>query len=527
MPPVNPPSLPEERPESRTHPADGAPASPAAAAMATGRQIARGAAWMVGFKLLDRSVGILSIFVLARLLSPADFGLVAMAMSVVALVELMGAFGFDSALIQRQDATRRHYDTAWTFNVLFGAGIAVLLVALALPAAGYYGEPRLGLMLPVLAGGALVGGFENIGTVAFRKELDFRREFLFMSAKRLVTVAITIPLAFAMRSFWALVAGIVAGKVLSVVISYRLHPFRPRLSLAARHDLLHFSKWLLVSNFIQFLHARAADFVLGRFAGPHGLGIFRMSSEIGVMPSTEIIAPLNRAAYPAYSQLALDGERLLGRFLEVLGMICLIAFPVSTGLFAVAGPFVAVTLGPQWSEAVPVLKIAAATGLFMALQSNMGYVLMALDRPRANAMVQASILAVFLPSAYIGSVQYGAAGAAVAQLGASALGMVGASAIFSRLVGIPLGRLLAPAWRPLIGSIVMVLVLHAAERILRDAWPDVPAAVSLAILVGMGALVYTGVVAAAWRLMGCPGGAEATCLETLRGRMTRRKAPSR
>ena len=126
---------------------------------ATGGQIARGAAWMMGFKLFDKSIGLISTLVLARVLTPADFGLVAMATAVVALLELMGAFGFDSALIQRQNTDRRHYDTAWTFNVMFGVSIATMLVLLAVPAAGFYHEPRLELMLPALAVGALIGGF--------------------------------------------------------------------------------------------------------------------------------------------------------------------------------------------------------------------------------------------------------------------------------------------------------------------------------------------------------------------------------
>ena len=98
---------------------------------ASGRQIAKGAAWMMGFKLLDKSVGLISTLVLARVLTPADFGLVAMATAVVALLELMGAFGFESALIQRQNTERSHYDTAWTFNVIFGAAISIMLLIMA------------------------------------------------------------------------------------------------------------------------------------------------------------------------------------------------------------------------------------------------------------------------------------------------------------------------------------------------------------------------------------------------------------
>jgi O-antigen/teichoic acid export membrane protein len=269
------------------------------AAHASGKQIAKGAAWLMGFKLLDKSIGLISTLVLVRVLTPSDFGLVAMAMAVVALLELMGAFGFDSALIQRQDTARSHFDTAWTFNVVFGVAIALLLVVMAVPAAAFYREPRLELMLPVLAIGAVVGGFENIGTVAFRKELNFRMEFIYLLIKRVAVFVVVVTLALTLRSFWALIFATIAGKVMAVGISYLLHPYRPRFSLAARGELFQFSKWLFISNLIQFLHSRSTDFILGRTVGSYGLGVYNLAAEISAMPSTELIAPLNRAVYPA------------------------------------------------------------------------------------------------------------------------------------------------------------------------------------------------------------------------------------
>src|SRR5262249_40582000 len=107
------------------------------------RSMAKGAAWMVFFKITDRSIGLLSTMILAKLLLPADFGLVAMATAIIAMMELLGSFSFDLALIQKQQAEPRHYDTAWTFNVLYAVGAACVLLLLAWPVAHIYGEPRL------------------------------------------------------------------------------------------------------------------------------------------------------------------------------------------------------------------------------------------------------------------------------------------------------------------------------------------------------------------------------------------------
>src|SRR5438105_1654780 len=136
-----------------------------------GSKIAAGAAWMVGFKLLDRLIGVLSIVILARLLVPADFGLVALATAVVAMIELLSAFNFDAALIQSQHAVRTHYDTAWTLNIALGTICALLVAVAAFLAASFYEDPRLGPVMLWLALATWIRGLENVGVIDFRKEL--------------------------------------------------------------------------------------------------------------------------------------------------------------------------------------------------------------------------------------------------------------------------------------------------------------------------------------------------------------------
>lgn len=475
---------------------------------ASGKQVAKGAAWLIGFKLLDRSIGLVSTLVLARVLTPSDFGLVAMAMAVVALLELMGAFGFDSALIQRQDTERRHYDTAWTFNVIFGASIALLLVILAVPAAGFYKEPRLELMLPALAIGSLITGFENIGTVAFRKELNFNLEFRYLLFKRLAGFVATITLALTLRSFWALIFGVIIGKTLSVLISYYLHSYRPRFSLKARADLFGFSKWLFISNLIQFLHSRSTDFVLGRTVGSHGLGVYNLGAEIASMPATVLIAPLNRAVYPAYAKLAAQRAKLLERFLEVFGLINLFAFPVAVGLFFLADLVVHLLLGPQWEEAIPIIKILSLCGLVGALQGNMYVVLTAMGNPRANTILSGILLILSLPLVIYSSLQYGALGAAYAHFAAACFGFIGIVFVFKRVTGLWLMALVSVMWRPTLAAIVMGCVIYSTQAEINAGWPDILLIAQLGIFIFIGIFSYAAVIILFWFASGRPKSSE-------------------
>jgi lipopolysaccharide exporter len=215
---------------------------------------------MVLSRILDRSLGFVSMIVLARLLVPADFGLVAMATAVVAILEVIKSFGFDVALIQNSSATRDHYDTAWTCNVILGLLIAGVLLALAVPAARFYGQPNVTGVMLCLALVASVSGFENVGVVAFRKEMQFNKDFNLFLANRIIAFAVTIPLAFALRNYWALVLGTLVGRTAYVTLTYVAHPFRPRFSLAQRGEFFHFGKWLVTSTVVNCLRRAAPIF---------------------------------------------------------------------------------------------------------------------------------------------------------------------------------------------------------------------------------------------------------------------------
>ncbi len=141
---------------------------------------------MVFFKLIDRSFGFVSTMVLAHLLVPADFGIVAMATSLSALLELLTYFGLDMALLRQRETTEDHFNAVWTLNVLCGCAMAALMIALAIPAAHFYREPRVTAVICALAGVPLIQAFENVGVVNFRKEMRFDREFRFMFYKRVV-----------------------------------------------------------------------------------------------------------------------------------------------------------------------------------------------------------------------------------------------------------------------------------------------------------------------------------------------------
>ena len=498
---------------------DGKQAATAGSALSAGaasldKQMAKGAIWMVLARLIDRSIGLVSTVILARLLLPADFGLVAMATAILAMLELLGTFGFDIALIQNPSATRRHYDTAWTLNILLGVVIAAALLGIADTAAEFYGEPRLEPIITCLALAAFIQGFENIGTVAFRKEMRFNKEFNLLFAKKMVTFVVTIPLAIALRSYWALVVGIVVSRMASVVLTYWLQEYRPRFSLAARGELFHFGKWLVVSGLLNFLGNRSADFLVGKISGANELGLFNLSYEVSNLPTSDLIAPINRAIFPGYARKAADPASLKRSYLEVIALIAALGVPAGVGIAAVADLMVPVVLGPNWIKAVPVVVVLSFCGILLALKSNSHYVYLALGRPRIATLLGAIQVMLLLPMIALGSARNGAFGVAIGYLIAQAVFSPISLTVLRRALGLRFMDLFAAFYRPFIAAAVMFGgVRLVASGFDTTPYDGVALIVPLLACVAAGLGLYVVVLYLLWMIAGKPKGPEVQILD--------------
>ena len=469
-------------------------------------RMAQGALWMVLFKLLDRGLGMISTLILARLLVPADFGLVAMATSLIAFLQLIAYFGLDTVLLRDAETTPEHYHVAWTLNVLAGLGIAVLMGALSIPAARFYHEPRVTLVICALAASALLEGFENIGVVNFRKEMRFDRDFGYMFSARLIAFVVTVALALTLRDYWALVGGMLVGRAARVALSYGVQPFRPRFSLRAAGELLHFSKWLMVQNFAGFLMTRSSDFVIGRVAGSSALGIFSVAAEISNMPATELVAPINRAILPAYMNLAKDLAALQREFLSVMSMVALLAVPAVAG-FAVCAPFlVLLLLGPKWVQAADIIEILSFFGITQVMQSNAYSAFLALGRPQVFARITWVNVAILVALLIALTPSHGLIGAAWAYVVASVITLPVGFYFITRYLGLSPATYVARLWRPLCGAALMYVGIRALGPPLPGlaALPAGQSARSLAICIAIGAPLYIAAVLLLWLACGRP-----------------------
>jgi len=464
--------------------------------------ITRGTVLTVAMRWTDRLIGLFSTLILARLLTPADFGLIAMATLVIALADILLDLGINTALVREREATQADYDTAWTLRLLQTACSTVAIIVLAPYAATYFQDPRLVTVLQVLAFVLLLGGLENIGVVAFHKHMQFGAEFRFLFIRRLAGVTITLVAAWLLETYWALVIGMLGGRIIGVLLSYWLHPMRPRLGLSRFRHLFAVSLWMFVRGVGEFLHNNLHRLLVGRWNSAPVMGAYTVANEISTLPSSELVAPMNRALFPALVNASADPPERERIFLLALGLQSLIALPASVGLALVAPHAIPLLLGENWLAAVPILQWLALAGIAHALSSSTQYLLLVLGHFRwAATIIWLQVLG--FVALVVGLGAQDAEQIAALRLAATVIGVVGSAICTANLAKIPVTALIGATVRPIVATLIMALCLMWIDT----AW-QLSSILTLLTQVGAGALIYTAVLLALWQLQRTPPGPE-------------------
>lgn len=458
----------------------------------------------VAMRWIDRAIGVASTLVLARLLVPEDFGIIAMASLAIALADAVLAFSVHVALIQNQKATQAHYDTAWTLRLLQTSASMLVLILIAPLAADYFEEARLQLVLQLLSLSLLLAGLENIGIIDFQKHMQFGAELRFRFLRRIISFSITVTAALWLRSYWALVIGTLAGQSIGVVLSYWLHPMRPRISFEKFREIFQVSQWMMVNSIGVYFQKNLHKILVGRWSSTGTMGAYTLADEISAMPTGELLAPINRALFPSFAKVKDNPARLKELFLLAQGVQTLIAVPAAAGLAVVAQEAVPILLGDKWNAAIPFVQILALVNISQALSTSGRWVLVVIGQVRTSALygwAQVALFTVLALTAFSGSEAINIAWLRLF-VGATGLWLL----LWLLVRGFPLLRareVIANSVRPLLAAAIMALSLTYMGTVLA-----VSIGFTLVLKVLAGAIVYTASIAAFWWLAGRPPGAE-------------------
>ena len=476
------------------------------------QSVARSALITVAMRWTDRSIAFVSTLILARLLVPEDFGVIAMASLVIGLADVFFELGVNVALIQNRTPSQEHYDTAWTLRIIQTTLAAIVVVIAAPLAATYFNDPRVTLVVQVLAVSLMLSGFENIAVVTFQKEMQFGKEFQFLFCKRIVGFIVTIVAAWVIRSYWALVIGALAGRTFGVALSFAMHPMRPRLSLKKFGEIFSVSQWMLVRSIGGYFQLKLHYAIVGARESASVLGAYSLASEISALPTSELLAPINRVLFPAFVRVKHDLVELKRVVLLAQGVQTMIAMPAAIGLILVSSEAVLLLLGEKWMSAVPFVKVFALVSFLTSIATSGWYVLLTLGKIRLIAISSWVLVGLFATLALVVFPEAGAFEIANLYLAVVTFGLIALVMLLLReLKGLRFRDIAASIIRPLIAVSIMALCVIFVARVAGlDGWW------LLITKILVGAATYSVSILALWLISGRPSGAESYLLDKAR-----------
>ncbi len=455
-------------------------------------RIAGVAFWSYAAHVAGRVIAFVGLAILARLLTPHDFGLFAMAMVAVSFFEVSRDFGLRRALIYfgRSDESEAVFDTGFGLTVAAGAILNGFMLLLAPLAGAFYGNAEVTTLMLVLSLYFLISGVGMVPDAILTQRLDFGQRFWPETGAPLARYAVAIILAVKGFGAWSLVGGQLVGITLGVVLSIVLSRWSPSFHFRAitARKLLRYASQISAVELLAALILNLDYLLIGRFLGSSELGIYTLAFKL---PETAIVALANVSStllLPAYVQLKADQARLRAGFLQALHYLALILAPAGAGICVLAPVLVPLLFGDQWVAAVPVLQLLAVSSSVYGILFSTGPAFVAAGRPRLIFAAQTVWATILIPCLYVAAQWNIIVVAAVHVAGILVYAAV-TLALISRLLAVDLRDLLDSVWPSLLATGLMVLALLALLPLLGG--------VSSAVLAVAGVVVGAGVYGAA------------------------------
>jgi PST family polysaccharide transporter len=404
--------------------------------------------------------------VLARLLQPEVFGLVAMSMVYVGLLTILQEQGFAQAIIQRQDLHPDHLNTAFWMNLGFSL-VLVLGTQLSAPLVGWlFGEPRLTGVVRGLSLLLVVSALTCVQRALLHRKLEFR--VLALAAIVGVSAGGVVGTLAAINGFgvWSLVLHQVTMRACESVIIWRHSKWRPALRWRRTHfrDLFHFGKYVVASQFASFGHVYAADMIIGVFLGPTAVGLFDVAYRCVRMVLQMISGVVTRVSYAAFAQLQRKPERGQAAFLRLTRHVALFSFPVFVGMAVLAPEIVSGLFGKKWAAAIPAMRVLSFVGMLQSVYYLKRSLVLAYGRPRWHFWLELLALSLTV-IALLSAIHAGIVAAAWAHVLATALCYPCVFMAVRRLVRVSLFEYVRSLVPALAGSAALILAVLLVKQV--------------------------------------------------------------
>lgn len=454
---------------------------------------AKGLAWSVVQKWGRAAISTVTFIILARLLPPEAFGLVALATVITAFIEILLDQGFSAAIVQRTDLEPGHLDTAFWISVLTGATLALGVIAASELAASFFNEPELAPLLRWLSLSFLFVALSSTQTAILQRELAFKSLATRSLAATIAGGVVGVTMALVGFGVWSLVGQNLVRALAGVFVLWWASDWRPGLKVSKKHykELFSFGVSVTGNNFLTAIVRRSDDFLIGLFLGPTMLGYYTIGYRLLLVVTRLVTSITTSVVFPLFSRIQHKPERIRRAFYNVTQYTSLLAFPVFIGMAVLASDLVLTLFGEKWAPSIPVMQILALIGILQSVMFFNGSVMRASGKPSWQFGIMllttvASVIAFFLVVSW-GIVAVAAAFVVVGYLVAPVSYLA-----VRKLIKIEPSTYLGQFVAPLFASLVMLIVILGLRYLLGNQ--DLSGYLRLGILIAAGALTYLLVI---------------------------------
>jgi O-antigen/teichoic acid export membrane protein len=428
--------------------------------MTLSRQTATGTFW-VGVSTAARTFfRVLTNYILARMLLPGDFGLVAMAGLAIDFLQMFRDMGFSSALIYHKGEIRKAADTTFILLIL----IAIVLVAVALIAApfvaAFYRTPELTSVVRVLSLNILVSAFGQVQLSLLAKNLAFRERLLPDLVPIVVYGVVAVLLALMGLGVWSLVIANLVSSFLTSVLAWLVAPWwRPRLRFDRQiaKELFDYGVHIVGSSWLVFFITNLDNTFIGRVLGKEPLGYYGLAYSTANLPATHISRIIGQVLFPAYSRIQDDMVALRRVFFRTLHYVSLLSIPLAVGMITFAAPFILTLYGDRWAPSIVPLQLLGIYGLLRSVAVNMGSVFKAGGKPNWLTGIALARLAIMGILLYPATRYYGIVGVSAVSAVVSIADFIVSAALTNRIIHGRFSDYVASLWAATLFSVVSAL----------------------------------------------------------------------
>lgn len=460
--------------------------------MVIGKKVVSSLSWLVITRFSAQLITWIVTILVIRLLTPEDYGLMAMAMISISLFSLLNEMGIGSVLVQKRNLDKETVEHAFGVLLIVNAVIYIFLLLIAPLLAGFFAEPRLTIMIEVLGLQFLLGSFSVVPASILRHHMDFQRKSLVDFCGMIAGSFSTLGFALAGKGVWSLVFGQLVSVFLTTVgVNFLVEQwYKPRFSLSGVRKIWKFCGLVTLNRILWFLYSQADTFIIGKLLGKELLGFYSVARDLASMPMDKIMGILNEVGFSAFSRIQHDRNLVNAHLCKAARILSFVAFPIFFGISSITPEVVQVFLGEKWQQCVLPMQVISVIIPLRMLANITTPALFGIGRPDISVYTLLSAC-VIMPVAFIIGVNWGITGVSLAWGLIFPLQFLIVLKLSFITLGIRIMDYLVGAKIPIIASTLMYLVIVLLRNFLSENFALAPTT-HILIFIVVGVVIYSG-----------------------------------